>query len=47
MWYADEIGVRNVVDTMERFGWTADPLIAEIARNGGTFANYQKEMAHA
>ncbi|BDE05654.1 3-hydroxyacyl-CoA dehydrogenase [Vulcanimicrobium alpinum] len=47
MWYADEIGVRNVVAAMERFGWTPDPLLVEIARSGGTIANYSKELAHA
>jgi 3-hydroxyacyl-CoA dehydrogenase len=47
MWYADEIGVKNVVAAMERFGWTPDPMLVEIARSGGTIANYSKELAHA
>jgi 3-hydroxyacyl-CoA dehydrogenase len=47
MWYADEIGVKNVVAAMERFGWTPDPMLVEIAAGGGTIANYSKELAHA
>ncbi len=47
MWYADEIGVKNVVAAMERFGWTPDPLLVEIAQSGGTIAKYSKELAHA
>jgi 3-hydroxyacyl-CoA dehydrogenase len=47
MWYADEIGVQKVVAAMERFGWTPDPLLAEIARSGQTIASYTRELAHA
>ena len=47
MWYADEIGVKNVVAAMERFGWKADPLLVEIAAGGGTIANHSKELTHA
>ena len=47
MWYADEIGVGNVVAAMERFGWTPDPLLVEIARSGHTIANYSRELVHA
>jgi 3-hydroxyacyl-CoA dehydrogenase len=53
MWYADEVGVANVVAKMEefraRFGahWEPSPLLTEIAKNGGTFAAHTKELAHA
>ncbi len=53
MWYADEIGVANVLATMEnfraRFGehWAPSPLLLEIAKHGGTLAAYSKELAHA
>jgi 3-hydroxyacyl-CoA dehydrogenase len=47
MWYADEVGVSNVVAAMQRFGWTPDPLLVEIAKSGGTIANYSKELTHA
>ena len=47
MWYADEIGVANVVAAMERFGWTPDPLLVEIARSGHTIANHSRELVHA
>jgi 3-hydroxyacyl-CoA dehydrogenase len=47
MWYADEVGVKNVVAAMERFGWTPDPLLVEIARSGNTIAKYSRELVHA
>jgi 3-hydroxyacyl-CoA dehydrogenase len=54
MWYADEIGVRTVYDAIldfrKRFGahWQPSQLLEEIARAGGTFADYEsKEPAHA
>jgi 3-hydroxyacyl-CoA dehydrogenase len=47
MWYADEVGVANVVAAMERFGWTPDPLLVEIARSGHTIAEYSRELVHA
>jgi len=47
MWYADEVGLKNVVAAMERFGWTPDPLLVEIARSGQTIATYSRELVHA
>jgi 3-hydroxyacyl-CoA dehydrogenase len=57
MWYADEeAGVKNVYDRIlqfrDEFGphWEPAPLLAEIAKNGGTFAGCakkEKELAHA
>ncbi|MBV8363816.1 MAG: hypothetical protein JO193_04560 [Candidatus Eremiobacteraeota bacterium] len=41
MWYADEVGVRDVYDDVVRFAdafgaqWTPSPLLAEIASSGG------------
>jgi len=46
MWYADEVGVKRVRDRVVEFGWKPAPLLAEIARNDGTFAAY-KEPVHA
>lgn len=54
MWYADEVGVKNVYDDIVKFAaefgeqWHPAPLLKEIAQNGGTFATHQtKELAHA
>jgi 3-hydroxyacyl-CoA dehydrogenase len=47
MWYADEIGVANVVARIKDFGWTVSPLLERIAQQGGTIAGYTKELAHA
>ncbi len=53
MWYADELGVKNVVATIEgyraRFGdhWSVSPMLQEIANGGGTIAAHTKELAHA
>lgn len=46
MWYADEIGVHNVVERIKDFGWTVSPLLEQIAAGGGTIAAYQKELVH-
>ncbi|HVA33222.1 MAG TPA: 3-hydroxyacyl-CoA dehydrogenase NAD-binding domain-containing protein [Candidatus Baltobacteraceae bacterium] len=48
MWYADEIGVDAVYARIGEFArefgasWTPAPLLAEIARSGGTFATHSK-----
>jgi 3-hydroxyacyl-CoA dehydrogenase len=47
MWYADEVGVANVYQTIKSFGWQVSPLLEHIANAGGTFARYRKELAHA
>jgi 3-hydroxyacyl-CoA dehydrogenase len=54
MWYADEVGLPNVLAAIERFRselgpqWEPEPLLVELARSGGTFASYlPKEFAHA
>ncbi|HEY9084536.1 MAG TPA: 3-hydroxyacyl-CoA dehydrogenase NAD-binding domain-containing protein [Candidatus Tyrphobacter sp.] len=54
MWYADEVGVKNVYETILRFHkdlgphWEPSPLLAEIARKNGTFAAHgMKEPIHA
>jgi 3-hydroxyacyl-CoA dehydrogenase len=44
MWYADEVGVKNVYETILRFRrelgphWQPAPLLEEIAKANGTFA---------
>ncbi|GAC1538166.1 MAG: 3-hydroxyacyl-CoA dehydrogenase NAD-binding domain-containing protein [Candidatus Velthaea sp.] len=47
MWYADEVGVANVVAKIKEFGWTVSPLLERIAQSGGTIAGYSKELIHA
>jgi 3-hydroxyacyl-CoA dehydrogenase len=47
MWYADEVGVATVYETVKKFGWQPSPLLERIAMSGGTFADYRKELAHA
>jgi 3-hydroxyacyl-CoA dehydrogenase len=54
MWYADEVGVKNVYDDIVKFQaefgnqWQPSPLLKEIAEQNGTFAAYEtKELAHA
>ena len=56
MWYADEVGVKNVYDDIVRFQqtfgdqWKPAPLLEKLAKSGGTFAAYKhetKELAHA
>jgi 3-hydroxyacyl-CoA dehydrogenase len=37
MFYADTVGLYNVVRTMTRFGWTPAPLLARLASEGKTF----------
>jgi 3-hydroxyacyl-CoA dehydrogenase len=46
MWYADTVGVKHVHDRILEFGWTPAPLLAQIAKENGTFAGY-KEPVHA
>jgi len=37
MFYADTVGLYNVVRTMKRLGWTPAPLLARLAEEGRTF----------
>ena len=37
MFYADTVGLYNVVRTMKRLGWTPAPLLARLAEEGKTF----------
>jgi 3-hydroxyacyl-CoA dehydrogenase len=51
MWYADEIGVDNVLADIKAFGWEPSPVLTELAQRGGKLAQYrkpaEKELAHA
>ena len=54
MWYADEVGVKEVYDDILKFKsefgdhWTPSPLLKEIAEKNGNFAGYKaKELVHA
>ncbi|MEO9262676.1 MAG: 3-hydroxyacyl-CoA dehydrogenase NAD-binding domain-containing protein [Candidatus Baltobacteraceae bacterium] len=41
MWYADEVGVKNVYDKVVAFGWEPAPLLKRTAAENGTFALYK------
>ncbi len=51
MYYADRIGLREVYADIERFHaehgywWEPAPLLARLAREGRTFADYQRGNA--
>ena len=45
MWYADEVGVKNVYDKVVEFGWEPAPLLKKIAAENGTFASYTATVA--
>jgi 3-hydroxyacyl-CoA dehydrogenase len=55
MWYADEVGVKNVYDKVVAFGWEPAPLLKKLAESNGKFADLaatvspkgQGELAHA
>jgi 3-hydroxyacyl-CoA dehydrogenase len=55
MWYADEIGVANVLARIQEFkkefgpAWEPAPLLVQIAQGGGTFAKHltTKELVNA
>ncbi len=47
MWYADEVGIANVVERIRAFGWPVAPLLERIAQSGGTIADYRRVPAHA
>jgi 3-hydroxyacyl-CoA dehydrogenase len=55
MWYADEIGVANVLARIQEFrkefgpAWEPAPLLVQIAQSGGTFAKHltTKELVNA
>ena len=55
MWYADEVGVKNVYDKVVAFGWEPAPLLKKLAESNGKFADLaatkspkgQGELTHA
>ena len=48
MWYADEVGVKNVYDKVVEFGWQPAPLLKQVAAQNGKFAEYKKgELVNA
>jgi 3-hydroxyacyl-CoA dehydrogenase len=47
MQYADEVGLKNVVADLERYGQTPAPLLRRLADEGKTFAGYDREKAGA
>src|SRR5580704_14724124 len=53
MWYADTVGLKNVYDRIlefrERHGeiWEPAPLLKQLAEQGKTFADYNKQQQAA
>jgi len=47
MGYADEMGLKNVVTTLEKYGQTPAPLLRRLAEEGGSFAEWDKAKAGA
>jgi 3-hydroxyacyl-CoA dehydrogenase len=55
MWYADEVGLKNVYDKVVAFGWEPAPLLKKLAASNGKFADRaaikspkgQGELTHA
>ena len=55
MWYADEVGLKDVYDKVVAFGWQPAPLLKKLAESNGKFADLvttkspkgQGELAHA
>ncbi|WP_019584880.1 3-hydroxyacyl-CoA dehydrogenase NAD-binding domain-containing protein [Deinococcus apachensis] len=47
MQYADEVGLKNVVADLEKYGQTPAPLLRRLADEGKTFAQYDRERAGA
>jgi 3-hydroxyacyl-CoA dehydrogenase len=55
MWYADQVGVKNVYDKVVAFGWQPAPLLKKLAESNGKFADRgtakspkgQGELTHA
>lgn len=48
MWYADEVGVKNVYDKVVAFGWQPAPLLKKLAESNEKFSSYKKgELVHA
>jgi 3-hydroxyacyl-CoA dehydrogenase len=43
MQYADEQGLKNVVDDLKKYGQTPAPLLQQLADEGGTFAGWDKQ----
>lgn len=53
MWYADTVGLAKVYDRICQFEqqhgqvWTPAPLLTELARNGQSFADYDRARSNA
>jgi 3-hydroxyacyl-CoA dehydrogenase len=53
MWYADTVGLKKVYDSICEFGrqhgelWTPAPLLKQLADQGKTFAEFNKEQGAA
>ncbi|GAA5514672.1 fatty acid oxidation complex subunit alpha [Deinococcus carri] len=47
MQYADEMGLKNVAAALEEYGQTPAPLLKQLADEGKTFAQYDREKARA
>jgi len=53
MWYADSVGLKKVYERVREFHqqhggiWQPAPLLKQLAETGKTFAEFQREAAHA
>ena len=43
MWYADTVGLKKVYDRVLEFNWTPAPLLKQLAEQGKTFADFDKQ----
>ena len=44
MFYADSLGLDNVLARVREFGWEPAPLLVKLAAQGGTFGNWANEV---
>ncbi|MDL2343585.1 3-hydroxyacyl-CoA dehydrogenase NAD-binding domain-containing protein [Deinococcus sp. MIMF12] len=47
MGYADEVGLKNVVAALEKYGQTPAPLLRRLAEEGGSFAGWDRAKSQA
>jgi len=43
MWYADTVGLKKVYDRVLEFNWTPAPLLKQLAEQGKTFDQFDKQ----
>jgi 3-hydroxyacyl-CoA dehydrogenase len=43
MWYADTVGLKKVYDRVLEFNWKPAPLLKQLAEQGKTFDQFDKQ----